>query len=45
MQQESEKNDLKSMILNKKFYKVSDSELKFLQRVRFGIKNITTGQI
>ena len=33
------------MILIKKFYNVSDSELKFWQSVRFGIKNITTRQI
>ena len=33
------------MILIEKFHSVSDSEIKFWQRVRFGIKNITTRQI
>ena len=41
-QQESEK--IKSMILDKNFYNVSDSELKILQRVRLGITIITTRQ-
>ena len=44
IQSEPEKQD-KNQISEKIFYNVSDSELKFLQRVRFWIKNFTTRQI
>ena len=44
IQSESEKQD-KNQIWEKTFYNVSDSELKFLHRVRFWIKNFTTRQI
>ena len=41
---EPEKQD-ENQISEKNFYNVSDSELKFLQRVRFWIKFFTTRQI
>ena len=44
IQSEPEKQD-KNHITEKIFHNVSDSELKFLQRVRFRIKNFTTRQI
>ena len=44
IQSEPEKQD-KTQIPEKFFYNVSDSELNFLQRVRFWIKNFTTRQI
>ena len=44
IQWEPEKQD-KNQISEKFFYNVSDSELKFSQRVRFWIKNFTTRQI
>ena len=44
IQTELEKQD-KNQILGKKFWNLSDFELKTLQRVRFWIKNFTTRQI
>ena len=44
IQSEPEKQD-KNQISEKIFYNVSDSELKFLQHVRFRIKIFTTRQI
>ena len=44
IQSEPEKQD-KNQISAKIFHNVSDSELNFLQRVRFSIKTLTTRQI
>ena len=44
IQSEPEKQD-ENQILEKNFYNVSDSDLKFLQRVRFRNKIFTTRQI
>ena len=44
IQSEPEKQD-KNQISEKFFYNLSDSEIKFLQRVRLWIKNFTTRQI
>ena len=44
LQSEHEKQD-ENQISEKIFYNVPDSELKFLQRVRFWIKCFTTRQI
>ena len=44
IQSEPEKQD-KNQILEKNFYNVSDSDLKFLQRVRFRNKVFTVRQV
>ena len=44
IQSEPEKQD-KNQILEKKFWNLSDFDLKTLQRVRFWIRNFTTLQI